>query len=166
MNADPAKKLITDVSLGDTISLQTFKTQFVFDLAVSLDISPCQLYVTDVSPGEVYHTWNSKSLILSFTLFPADGNLVRELTRQVQHPDSNLYEKGLVTKATDERYGLVCMRWDVTLKLEYSMSVINGKMLAGDENKDENEEYLNTGSSRFCLENGMGKYDWTETDSG
>ena len=112
----PGSHLITGVTLGDTIALQSFKTQFVIDIAGALSESVCRFYVTDVSAGASYHTWEVETVLVSFRLFPADSALIQEFTRQVQFPDSQLYQ-GEVSKATDDLYGLVAMRWDVSLKL-------------------------------------------------
>ena len=142
----PGKHLISGVSLGDTITSESFATQFILDVAQALSVSPCQFYVTSVVPGEVYHTWTYENVIVTFRFFPADGPTIKELTRQIQFPDSDLY-KGNVTSATDDLFGLVAVNWDATLKLSYSMSIVGGSDVKTDA---DGVVYLNQGSERFC----------------
>lgn len=142
----PGNHLITGVSLGDTIASESFATQFILDLARALSLSPCQFYVTSVVAGDVYHTWSIENVIVTFRFFPAEGTVIKELTRQMQFPDSELY-KGNVTSATDDLFGLVAVNWDATLKLSYSMSIIG----EGDVKTDtDGTVYLDQGSERFC----------------
>lgn len=142
----PGNHLITGVSLGDTIASESFATQFILDLARALSVSPCQFYVKSVVAGDVYHTWSIENVIVTFRFFPADATVIKELTRQIQFPDSELY-KGNVTSATDDLFGLVAVNWDASLKLTYSMSVIG----EGDVKTDtDGTVYLDQGSERFC----------------
>jgi len=141
----PGSHLITGVSLGDTIASESFATQFILDLAQALSASPCQFYVKSVVAGDVYHTWSIENVIVTFRFFPADAVLIKELTRQIQFPDSDLY-KGNVTSATDDLFGLVAVNWDATLKLSYSMSVIGETAVK----TNNGTIYLDQGSERFC----------------
>ncbi|GMI11724.1 hypothetical protein TrVE_jg8603 [Triparma verrucosa] len=142
----PGEHLITSVSLGDTIAKESFATQFIVDIAKALGVSTCQFYVISVDAGSVYHTWNANNVIVTFRLFPGDASIIQELTRQVQFPDSLLYE-GNVTKAVDDLYGLVAVNWDASLKLEYCMEIVGG---GGVKTDAENIVYLNQGSERHC----------------
>ena len=93
----PGEHLISGMFMGDTISRQSFETQFIFDISRALDISPCRIYMLNIEPGDTHFSWESGSLLLSFRLFPADISKVRELTLQIQHSNSNFY-KGKVRK--------------------------------------------------------------------
>ncbi|GMH67720.1 hypothetical protein TrRE_jg6907, partial [Triparma retinervis] len=142
----PGNHLITGVTLGDTIASESFATQFILDLARALSVSPCQFYVKSVVAGDVYHTWSIENVIVTFRFFPADTTVIKELTRQIQFPDSELY-KGNVTSATDDLFGLVAVNWDASLKLTYSMSVVG----EGDVKTDaDGTIYLDQGSERVC----------------
>ncbi|GMH83814.1 hypothetical protein TL16_g09723 [Triparma laevis f. inornata] len=142
----PGEHLITGVSLGDTIAFEIFATQFILDLSLALGVSTCQFYVTSVNAGSVYHTWNANNVIVTFRLFPGDASTIQELTRQVQFPESRLYE-GNVTKATDDLFGVEAVKWDASLKLEYCMEIVGG---AGVKTDSDNIVYLNQGSERHC----------------
>ena len=68
------------------------------------------------------------------------------LTKQIQTPTS-LFFNGKVTAATDPLFGLVALKWDFSLKLTYSISVIGGS----DVNElPLHEKYLNQGSLQSC----------------
>lgn len=76
---------------GNTISKQSFETQFVLDVSSSLSISPCRLYVVDLLPETNGHFGEHKSVQVTFYLFPADTVNIRSLTMQVQKVDSVFY---------------------------------------------------------------------------
>jgi len=141
--------LIKDKYLGTTVSSQSFATQFILDIATATDTSPCRLYVQDVFPEGTDNYWDSESVFVSFRLFPADASFVAELTRQIQQPNSALYD-GHVTHTTDSLYGLVVPQWDHSLKLMFSIQ------LAGDSDVidySEHGRYLNQGSLQTCAAN-------------
>ena len=141
----PGSHLITGVSLGDTIALQSFITQFILDVSSALAASPCRFYVTDVAAGQGHHSWKVTNVVVSFRLFPADAGLIQEFTRQVQFPGSALFS-GDVTSATDDLYGLVALRWDASLKLTYAMDVVGTTSVKS----EDGVAYLNQGSERHC----------------
>ena len=141
----PGKSLTSNIFMGDTISRQTFETQFVLDISIALVLSPCQVYVISVSPEEDSQSWDSERVFVNFRMFPVDVNKVRSLTQQVQNMDSVLYS-GIVTAATDALFGLVALRWDVSLKLLYSIEIVGQNSV---ENADS-IKFLNKGSERWC----------------
>ena len=124
----PGQHLVFGVNLGDTIARQSFDTQFVLDLSTTLNVSNCQLYVTDVVPGSTHHSHKSNNVIVKFRFFPANSERVMELTRQVTDPDSDLYN-GFVTRMVDPLYSLVATHWDATLKLSYNIDVVDFQTL-------------------------------------
>jgi len=140
--------LIQDKHLGTTISHQSFNTQFILDIANAANTSPCRLYVQDVFPEGDDNYWDSESVFVSFRLFPADASFVAELTRQMQQPESALYD-GHVTHA-DSLYGLVTPQWDHSLKLMYSTQLVGDSDVIDDS---EHGRYLNQGSLQTCAAN-------------
>lgn len=146
IDAGPGQHLM-DKYFGNTIARQTFETQFILDIAASLDTSPCRLYVLNVYPEGRSSYWDSESVFVTFRLFPSDPDAVATLTRQTQEPGSVLYD-GQVAQATDPLFGLVALQWDYSLKLMYSISII------GDSNDIDSDRgrYLNQGSSQSCLD--------------
>jgi len=141
--------LIKDKHLGTTISRQSFDTQFILDVANATNTSPCRLYVQDVFPEGTDNYWDSENVFISFRLFPADASFVAQLTRQIQQPNSALYD-GHVTHATDSLYGLVIPQWDHSLKLMFSTQLVGD---SDDINDSEHGRYLNQGSLRTCAAN-------------
>ena len=141
--------LIKDKYLGTTVSRQSFVTQFVLDIATATNTSPCRLYVQDVFPEGTDIYWDSESVFISFRLFTADASFVAELTRQIQQPESALYD-GYVTHATDSLYGLVVPQWDHSLKLMYSTQLVGDSNVIDDS---EHGRYLNQGSLQTCAAN-------------
>ena len=141
--------LIQDKYLGTTISRQSFTTQFILDIANATNRSPCRLYVLDVFPEGTDNYWDNESVFISFRLFPADASFVAELTRQIQQPNSALYD-GHVTHATDSLYGLVISQWDHSLKLMYSTQLVGDNDVIDDF---EHGRYLNQGSLQTCAAN-------------
>ena len=143
----PGRHLMHHKYFGNTISRQSFETQFVLDVSSALETSPCRLHITSVSAegGEKY--WDSESVFITFRLFPVNSTLVSALTKLIQEPNSTLYD-GHVTRATDGLYGLTALPWDHSLKLMYSISIIGGSDVV-----DSNHgRYLNHGSLRSCLD--------------
>ena len=122
----PGSTLIKHLFLGDVISLQTFDTQFVLDVTRALGISVCRVYVLDVSPGVSHHDWFASSALVTFALFPAAASDVVELTRQIQFPGEKIFD-GNVTGGIDDLYGLVALKWDMTLKLTMALAVAGGE---------------------------------------
>jgi len=141
----PGERLITGVFLGDTVSRQTFDTQFVLDVSSALGVSPCRVYVVGIARGDVHHSWEARTVLVGFRIYPSDVRAVHSLTLQVQDPGSKIYE-GEVTRATDQLYGIVAIKWDFSLKLNYAISVV------GHENVEAHGtvKFLNQGSERWC----------------
>jgi hypothetical protein len=83
--------------------------------------------------------------LVTFRIFPIDPEAVASLTKQIQTPTS-LFFNGKVTAATDPLFGLVALKWDFSLKLTYSISVIGGS----DVIELQHEMYLNQGSLQSC----------------
>lgn len=76
---------------GDSIRRQTYETQFVFDIATALDISPCAIYILSIEPDRIGHYSDLDSVIIQFRLFDVRIDLIKDLNRQVQMYDSLLY---------------------------------------------------------------------------
>lgn len=142
----PGKHLVFDKYFGNTVNRQSFETQFVLDIATALDTSPCRVYVLDVSPKGTDSYWDSENVFVTFRLFPCDTDAVANLTKQIQEPKSSFYQ-GKVTKAADSLYGLTALKWDFSLKLTYSISIVGGDDVI---EPPEHEKYLNQGSLRSC----------------
>ena len=142
---DGGRYLMPGKYWGPTISRQSLDTQFVFDIANAIQISPCQMYVIDIFPEGVDNYWDSDKAFVQFRLFPADASAVAELTKQIQEPNSLLYN-GHVVNVTDANYGLVALGWDYSLKLMYSIQIVGGDNVIN----DEHGRYLNHGSLQFC----------------
>lgn len=144
----PGRHSLLDKYFGNTISRQSFETQFILDVSSTIPgFSPCHIHVTNVSPEGNDKYWDANSVLITFRLFPADANVVATLTRLIQDSNSILYE-GHVTRATDPLYGLVAMPWDQSLKLMFSISVIGGD----DVVDSSHGQYLNHGSRYSCLD--------------
>mmetsp|Transcript_6677 Transcript_6677/g.15166 ORF Transcript_6677/g.15166 Transcript_6677/m.15166 type:complete len:1894 (+) Transcript_6677:1692-7373(+) len=138
--------LILDKYFGTTISRQSFETQFVLDVATALETSPCRIHIISVFPEGNENYWDAESVFITFRVFPADATFVAALTKLIQEPNSTLYN-GHVTRATDALYGLVALRWDYSLRLMYSISVVGGS----DVVESQNGSYLNHGSLQSCV---------------
>lgn len=82
---------------GGTVTSQTFQTQFIFDVSSALQISPCKVYVIDVSPeeqtGEEEDTlwWDVNNVFISFKIFNTTIDPLKTLTKQVQEAESEIY---------------------------------------------------------------------------
>lgn len=144
----PGRHLVLGKYFGNTINRQSFETQFIFDIAAALETSPCRVYVLDVIPEGTGAYWDSDNVFVTFRLFPLDADAVASLTKQIQQPDSPFYE-GKVTKATDSLFGLVTLKWDFSIKLAYSISVVGGSDAIA---LLHHERYLNQGSLQSCLD--------------
>ncbi len=95
----PGEHLFRGKLFGSTVTRQSFRTQFVLDIAYALEISPCMVYVTDVSPSAPYNvqknetlTWDADNVFVAFKMFNATVYHLKELTRQVQELESRVYE--------------------------------------------------------------------------
>ena len=143
----PGRHLILDKYFGNTISRQSFETQFVLDVARALDTSPCRLYIISVLPEGNSHYWDTESVFITFRLFPADATFVAALTKLIQEQYSILYD-GHVTRGIDALYGMVALQWDFSLKLMYSISIVGGY----DVVESNRGRYLNYGSLRSCVD--------------
>lgn len=141
----PGRHLIHDKYFGSTISRQSFETQFILDIATAIESSPCRLYVINVYPEGNDNYWDSDSVFINFRIYPADSAAVADLTKQIQQPNSTLYD-GDVTYATDALYGLVAPQWDHSIKLMYSIPIIGGN----DVINAKYGRYLNQGSLQSC----------------
>ena len=84
--------LLNGIFLGDTISKQSFETQFIFDISRALSISPCRLYVIDATFEEEGLSLNQDYIFVTFRLFPVDHDLILDLTKQVQDHTSKVYD--------------------------------------------------------------------------
>jgi hypothetical protein len=144
----PGKSLVkSSKDFGNTVSRQTFETQFILDIAAALDTSPCHFYITEIFPEGNDNYWDSESVFVTFRLFPARDDYVARLTRQIQEPASMLYD-GIVTRNTDHLYGLYALPWDFTFKLMYSISIIGHS----DVIQSSRGRYLNQGSLQLCMD--------------
>lgn len=96
----PGKHLFREKKYGQEITRRTFDTQFVLDISNALEISPCKIYVSEVSPADnekLSPYLDHEHVIIDFQLFDVSLTLVQELTRQVQDMSSILYQ-GEVSK--------------------------------------------------------------------
>ena len=87
----PGQSFISGVFMGDTISRQSFQSQFIFDVSNALDISPCRLYVLNIESAKDHFSSEHSHVLISFRFFPADIHKLRTLTMQIQKPDSKFY---------------------------------------------------------------------------
>ena len=139
----PGNNLVSGEYFGNTVSRQTFETQFILDVAAALDASPCHFYIISVLPDD----WDSESVVVAFRLFPIRVDYVSSLTKQLQEPASALYD-GVVTRNSDTLYGLTSS-WDFSLKLLYSIWIVGGVNVT----HSSRGSYLNQGSLQSCVEN-------------
>ena len=144
----PGRHLVFDKYFGNTINRQSFETQFIFDIATSLETSPCRIYVIAVFPEGSDSYWDSENVFIKFRLFPLDTDAVASLTKQIQVSASQLYQ-GKITHATDNLFGLVALEWDFSLKMTYSIAIVGGNDVIEPR---EHERYLNQGSLQSCSE--------------
>lgn len=140
-NIGVGQDLVYDAYFGKTIARQTFHTQFVLDVAAAVGISPCRLYIRNIS------SYN-RDIVVTFRLYPVDVTVVQNLTKIIQqYPESDLYSsEKKVSKFIDHSVGLVVHKWDLSLVLKYNIGVIEG--VAGAQ-----REYLNEGGERWCKDN-------------
>ena len=144
----PGGSLVFGKNFGTNVSRQTFETQFILDIAAALDdASPCHFYILDVFPEGDDKYWDSQNVYVTFRMFPIHLHFVSSLTKQLQQPQSVLYD-GLVTRTTDSTYGLVALPWDHTLKLMYSISIVGGM----DVIHSDRGRYLNQGGLKSCMD--------------
>jgi hypothetical protein len=66
---------------GDTITRQTFDTQFIFDIASAMNTTSCKVYVIDVL-SETRHTSKINKVVVVFRLFNTSSYDIKELTKQ------------------------------------------------------------------------------------
>lgn len=85
----PGQHLIYDGPfMGETISRQSFITQFVLDISeTTLGISPCKVHVLDIATVRR----DFKSVRISFRLYDVVHEEIHELTRQIQNQNSSFY---------------------------------------------------------------------------
>ena len=77
---------------------------------------------------------------------------VMELTEQAQQSSSPLY-KGDVTRSTDPLWGVVCIDWDISLRLAYSIVAVGQSLVkTANTNNDQTTQYLNHGGDRYCAD--------------
>lgn len=136
---------------GQTISRQTFDTQFVLDMSYVLGIDVTRVYINNIKRGEVHFSWESNSVIVSFYFLERNSSSqstllqhVAELTNLIQIRDSKLYDNNVnVTRGIDPTYGLLVDGWDVSLRLAYAIEVVG-------ENAVIDNYYLNQGGRGLC----------------
>ena len=92
----PGESLVRNKYLGDTISKQSFETQFILDLSSSLSISPCRIYIITISPEKDEQSWDPNNVFITFRLFLIDVAEIRNLTVQIQDPLST-FNRGQVS---------------------------------------------------------------------
>lgn len=85
----PGQHLIYDGPfMGETISRQSFITQFVLDISeTTLGISPCKVHVLDIATVRR----DFKNVRISFRLYDVVHEEIHELTRQIQNQNSLFY---------------------------------------------------------------------------
>ncbi|KAL3801395.1 hypothetical protein HJC23_007005 [Cyclotella cryptica] len=142
----PGEHLVFDKYVGNVINRQSFETQFILDIASSLDTSPCRIYIIDINPEGSGAYWDSENVFITFRIFPIDPEAVANLTKQIHTPSSKLFG-GKVTRTTAKLIGLVALHWDFSLKLTYAISVIGGYDVI---KLPQHERYLNQGSLQSC----------------
>ena len=148
--------LTGDLYHGDSVSKQTFRTQFVLDIAAALDVSPCRLHVTSIGPERRGNSWDSKSVFVTFRLFPTDVEAVRALTAQIQDPSSAIFQpERRVSSSIDPPTGLVAIDLDVSVKLSIDIDIIAQGLVKSERSSSDGSgsdvRYLNQGSERWCL---------------
>lgn len=102
----PGKHLFKGKKYGQEITRRTFDTQFILDISNALEISPCKIYVSEVSSAnndKLSPYLDPEYVIIDFQLFDVSLPLVQELTRQGQDMSSILYQ-GEVRKRNSENY--------------------------------------------------------------
>ena len=144
----PGQHLLHGIFLGDTISRQTFDTQFLLDISRSVNVSTDRIYVLNVTAGKIHYEWEVTNVIVAFRILeplnqtcysmekcePGSGPgqravvaAVQDLTNQAQTPSSKLYG-GNVTDAVDFLWGVVALQWDLSLKLMVSIEVVGARI--------------------------------------
>jgi hypothetical protein len=94
----PGEHLFHGRLFGNTVTRQSFKTQFVLDVSYALQISPCKVYVVDISPEQYKGKegepswWDVDNVLISFKFFNTTVDHLKELTRQVQEMGSQIYQ--------------------------------------------------------------------------
>ncbi len=87
----PGEHLLNGIGLGDTIARQSFETEFVLNIAHALGLSPCKIYVLNISPERQNDSWDVENVIITFRLYSTQVEKVKLLTQQAQDQDSLLY---------------------------------------------------------------------------
>lgn len=146
----PGKILTSGIYQGDSVSRQTFETQFISDIASALDVSPCRLHITSIAPERLDNSWDSESVFVAFRLFPSDRGAVRKLTAQIQDASSAVFQPGRhVSSSIDPLYGLVAVDLDRSLKLSIDIDVVGQSLVK--RTGGGGFHYLNQGSERWCF---------------
>ena len=153
----PGQNLITDplntslpLYLGNTISSQTFETQFILDMQYAIGIDVNRVFITNIRPGDVFYSWGTSSVIVDFIFLERDDTTsitlleaISSLTMAVQNTSSNIYIGTNVTRDIDFQYGVNVLTWDISLKVSYAIEVIGG-------NETIDGYYLNQGGQELC----------------
>lgn len=153
----PGQDLISDplntslpLYLGNTISNQTFETQFILDMQHAIGISVDRVFITNIRPGDVAYFWRTTSVIVDFIFLERQDSVsitlleaIATLTIAIQNSSSNVYIGTNVTRGIDFLYGVNVLNWDVSLKLSYAIEVIGG-------NETIDDYYLNQGGQELC----------------
>ena len=125
--------------LGKTIARQNFETHFVLDIASSLNISPCRVYVSEIRINSKHNAW------IFFRMFPGDFDSIKELSLQGQNLNSTLLQ-GKVTSGLNRSYRVRAIKWDLSVKLMISLEVVGGSQI----NQDGQYFVPDFGSIGFC----------------
>ncbi len=94
----PGEHLFHGRLFGNTVTRQSFDTQFVLDVSYALQISPCKIYVKEVFPEQQTgmesgsSRWDVDNVLISFRFYNTTTDHLKELTRQVQEDDSDIYQ--------------------------------------------------------------------------
>ncbi|KAH8073924.1 hypothetical protein JL721_2476 [Aureococcus anophagefferens] len=166
----PGQRLLGGISMGSTIALESFATQFLLDVSFALGVDTDRLYVLNVTEGDVHFAWGWTTTIVRFRMLEEISSTdvsvaaaVRDFTDQTQHAGSKLLT-GNVTGALDRHWGAVALDWDMSLRLMYSMEVVGQDLIhqAGEGRTDMHatsdghrawgHKTLNQGATRWCEE--------------
>ena len=93
----PGQRLLGGISMGSTIALESFATQFLLDVSFALGVDTDRLYVLNVTEGDVHFAWGWTTTIVRFRMLEEIGSTdvsvaaaVRDFTDQTQHAGSKL----------------------------------------------------------------------------
>ena len=91
-------RLMNDKYFGESISMQTFKTQFVLDVSSAISVSPCRIYLLSLERRNHIYRMDeavgstSTPKIIKFRIFAVNATKIRYLTSQIQNPTSTLLQ--------------------------------------------------------------------------